>query len=127
MKMRRWTRVTGGASGKLARKIQSEIDCRRLAIAAMARPLWDRDARDELLGGIEPALHGLGVAVEAMPDDRRKDRLDVLGQHLAAALHHCPGLRRAQDRHARPRGEPLREARRMARVVDELLHVIEER
>jgi hypothetical protein len=36
MKMRRWTRVTGGVSGVVARKIQSETAWRKFAIGAKA-------------------------------------------------------------------------------------------
>jgi hypothetical protein len=36
MKMRRCTRVTGGDSGAIARKIRSAIDCRRFAIKGEA-------------------------------------------------------------------------------------------
>src|SRR5512146_1658996 len=116
MKMRRWTSVTGGASGAAARKIQSETDCLRSASteAGSAARSGNRHPGDQLARGVEAALHGLGVAVQAVADDRGKRRLHVLGKHLVAAFHERPGLRRAQDAHARARGEALREARRMA-------------
>src|ERR1700694_738742 len=123
MKMRRWTSVTGEASGTLARKIQSEIDCLRSA----NNFLGDRNAGDQFLGGIEASLHRIRVAMQAVPDDRGKDRLHVLGKHLAAALHDRPRLRRAQDRDAGAWRQALRETRRMAGVGDDLLHVIEQR
>src|SRR5688572_2307258 len=128
MKMRRWTSVTGGGSGIVARKIQSEMDWRKFAKAASgtAGSLGDRDAGDQLFRRVEAALHGLGVAMEAVADDRGQDSLHVLGQHLAAALHERPRLRGPQDRHARAGRKALREARGMARVVDDLLHVVEE-
>src|SRR5512137_232968 len=76
-KMRRWTRVTGGASGVRARKIQSATDCLSPA-NIFRRRSGDGDRGEEVRGGVEPALLRLARAVEAVAHHGVKDRLHVL-------------------------------------------------
>ena len=70
--------------------------------------LRDGDGREQVRGGVESALLRFARTVQAVADDGGQDRLDVLGEHLPASLHHRPRLGAAQHGEPGPRGKALR-------------------